>query len=119
MAATLEYDLEINQGATYSKTFAWKDSGGVAVNLTSYTARMQIRRSVSDTEVLLSLTTENGRLVLGGSAGTIQMLLPSSVTELIDWRRGKYDLELVAPDGVVVRFLEGSVLVSREVTRNE
>lgn len=117
MAAVAEYDLEFNQGASYTKTFTWKDGNGVAVNLTSYTARMQVRQSISATEVLLELTTENGRLTLGGSAGTIVLTLTPAVTEAITWRRGRYDLELVAPDGAVTRFLEGQIVVSREVTR--
>ena len=117
MAAVAEYDLEFNQGASYTKTFTWKDGDGVAVNLTSYTARMQVRQSVSATEVLLELTTENGRLTLGGSAGTITLALTPATTAGIVWRRGRYDLELVAPDGGVTRFLEGQIVVSREVTR--
>lgn len=117
MSAIATYDLEINQGATYSKTFTWKDGAGEPVNLTAYTARMQVRRGVSDETVLLELTTENGRLTLGGVAGTVSLNLTPTVTAAIDWRRGKYDLELVAPDGSVTRFLDGQVVVSREVTR--
>ncbi len=118
MAAIATYDLDdLNQGATYSKQFVWKDGSGTPVNLTSYTARMQVRQSVSAPDVLLELTTENGRISLGGALGTINLTLTAAVTAPIAWRRGRYDLELIAPDGAVTRFLEGQVVVSREVTR--
>lgn len=111
------YDFEIEQGASFRLQFVWKDSLGVAVNLTSYTARMQVRQSISSPDTLLELTTENGRIALGGSAGTVTLTLTPAVTEAFTWRKGKYDLELVAPDASVTRFMQGQITVSREVTR--
>ena len=115
--AAAEYSFEIEQGASFYKRVAWKDSAGVPVDLTSYTARMQVRQSVASPVVLFELTTENGRIVLGGSAGTIELRITAEDTAAIAWRRGKYDLELVAPDASVTRFLFGQVSVSFEVTR--
>ena len=112
-----EYDLEILQGETYSKQFIWKDSAGANGNLTGYTARMQVRQSKASDTVLLELTTANGRIALGGSAGTIDLSLNATTTAAITWKRGVYDLELVASNGVVKRLLEGEVTVSKEVTR--
>jgi hypothetical protein len=112
-----EYDLEILQGETYTKQFVWKDSAGTEVNLTGYTARMQVRQSKASDTVLLELTTANGRIALGGAAGTIDLTLSATVTAAITWKRGLYDLELVASNGVVRRLLEGEVTVSKEVTR--
>ena len=39
------YDITIEQGATFRLSLVWKDSSNVPVNLTGYTARMQVRRS--------------------------------------------------------------------------
>lgn len=111
------HDFEIEQGASFRLQFAWKDSAGTAVNLTGYTARMQVRASTSAPDVLLELTTVNGYITLGGIAGTVTLTLPATVTAGLDWRRGKYDLELVATDALVTRFMQGQVSVSREVTR--
>lgn len=112
-----EYDFEILQGETFSKQFVWKNSAGTAVNLSGYTARMQVRQSKPSDTVLLELTTQNGRITLGGAAGTIDLNLNATTTAAIDWRRGLYDLELVASNGVVKRLIEGQVTVSKEVTR--
>jgi hypothetical protein len=112
-----KYKITILQGETFDKTIVWK-SGDPSnlVNLTGYTARMQIRKKYGDAVVLLSLTTENGKIILGGTAGTIQLLLSATDTSAIDWVAGVYDLELVSSGGVVKRLLYGTVKVSLEVT---
>jgi hypothetical protein len=115
MAVT--YDLEIEQGATFSRLFRWKDSEGVLVDLTGYTARMQIRRKFSSATAEYSATTENGAIVLGGALGTIQLTISATDTAALTCVSGVYDLELVDSEGVVTRFVQGNVTVSREVTR--
>jgi len=112
-------DFNILQGETYDETTTWKvGSPAVVVDLSGYTARAQVRSRVSSTDVLLELTTENGGIVLGGTAGTIRRTLSATVTAGITWNGGVYDLELVAPGGVVVRrFMSGQVNISKEVTR--
>lgn len=112
-----EYDLSIEQGATYQIAFTYKDDAGVAQDLTDYTARMQVRASVSAPDVLLELTTENGRIAISGAEGRIDLVLTAAITTGITWSRGVYDLEIVSPAGEVRRLLRGRVTVSREVTR--
>lgn len=111
------YDFVIEQGATLNKTFVWKSSDGVVIPLTGYTARMQIRATVSSPDILLELSTSNGLIVITPNAGQIALICGPTVTSVITWRRGKYDLELTSPTGVVTRLLYGEVEVSKEVTR--
>jgi hypothetical protein len=113
-----KYDFTIEQGATFSIGFAWKSDDGIAVDLTGYTARMQVRQSVGSPDVLLDATTENGLLSISAAQGRVNLQLPAGVTAAITWRRGRYDLEVEAPDGTVTRLIEGSINVSREVTRD-
>jgi len=115
--AAAEYNFEIEQGATLVLPFVWQSSDGTPVDLSGYTARMQVRRTVSSPDVLLEATTANNRLQISALAGQVSLVLPASVTEAIDWTRGRYDLELESPDGVVTRLLFGEVTVSKEVTR--
>lgn len=114
---TTTYDLTIEQGATLYQQFRWLDGDNEPVDLTGYTARMQVRRKKSSDDVLLSATTENGYIELGGDEGTILLNVPAAITAALDFKTGVYDLELVASDGFVDRFLEGSVTLSKEVTR--
>lgn len=110
-------DLYIEQGATYNQPIVWKDSSGVAVNLTGYTARMQVRKTISATTPIITLTTENGRITLGGANGTITLNITATDTAALEQFAGVYDLELQSYSGFVTRLLEGQVTVSKEVTR--
>lgn len=116
MAAS-NYKLSIEQGATFEFLCTFKaGTPAVPVDLTGYTARMHVRKKVGAAEALLQLTTENGRIELGGTAGTIRLKLTAVETAALDWTVGVYDLELVAPAGTVRRLLKGTVVVSPEVT---
>jgi hypothetical protein len=112
------YNLEINQGATLALVATWKDSAGTAVNLTGYTARLNVRETYSSSSAILTLTTENSGITLGGSAGTITLSASATTTAALTAPfSGVYDLELVSGGGVVTRLLEGVATVSPEVTR--
>lgn len=112
------YNLEINQGATLALVATWKDSAGTAVNLTGYTARLNVRETYASASAILTLTTENGGITLGGSAGTITLSASATTTAALTAPfSGVYDLELVSGGGVVTRLLEGVATVSPEVTR--
>jgi hypothetical protein len=115
--AAANYDITIEQGATFQLNIVWKAPNGTPIDLTGYTARMQVREKVSSTATLLSLTTENGGIALGGAAGTIAVTAAATLTDDITTKRGVYDLELVSSGGVVTRLIEGCVTISPEVTR--
>ena len=112
------YDIIIEQGATFNFALIWRDPSGMPINLTGYTARMQVRQTVTQPDPApLSLTTENGGITLGGPAGPINVLATPVQTAGLSFRAGVYDLELVSPGGEVTRLVQGSVVVSPEVTR--
>lgn len=112
--AAAKLNLTIEQGTTFSKRLTWRDKSKRLVPLVGYTARMQIRASVSATEVILELSTANGRITLG-AAGTIDLNLTPAETSAL--KAGVYDLELTDVAGRVTRLIEGKVNVSPEVTR--
>lgn len=116
------YDFEIEQGATLTRVFTWTtgttgcNATTTPVNLTGYTARMQIRPNVNSSTVLFEANTTNGYIVLGGSAGTITLTIPAADTATFTFARAVYDLELTI-GATVTRLLQGTVVLSREVTR--
>jgi hypothetical protein len=112
-----EYDITIRQGSTFLQNLIWKDSEGVPVDLTGYTARMQIRQGVCNPDVIVELTTENDRITLGGVAGTIVLEIDADTTAAITAGCGLYDLELESSSGFVTAILYGAVTFEREVTR--
>lgn len=111
------HDITIEQGATFRLNLLWKDSTNAPINLTGYTARMQVRRKYNDPTALLNFTTENGAIVLGGSAGTIQVTGLATLTDDLPAKPAVYDLELVSAGGVVTRLVQGSVTITPEVTK--
>lgn len=117
MALAATYDFAIDQGADLSKVFTWNDTDGDPIDLTDWTARMQIRRSFGSTTALLELTTENGGIALGGSAGTITVVITDAQSALLTPATLKYDLEMISPSGVVERLLQGAITNRPEVTR--
>ena len=104
-------------GATLSLVITYKDSSGTAINLTGYTARMQLRDEIESSSTVLELTTENSRITLGGSAGTVTLSVSATDTANLTAGDGVYDLELISSGGVVTRLIEGSYSIVREVTR--
>jgi hypothetical protein len=79
---------------------------------------MQVRERIDDADVILELTTANGRITLGGVLGTITMVAQDEVTTTLpEIRKGVYDLELESAGGEVTRLLRGSVEIIRQVTR--
>lgn len=110
------YNITAEQGATLTRTVTWKNSVGDPINLTGYTARMQVRADYDSTTAVLTLTTENGGITLGGSAGTIVITATATATTALSASTYVYDLELVL-GSTVTRLIQGSFVVNAEVTR--
>ena len=61
----------IEQGATFKHTLTLKDSADSLINLTGFSAEMDLRRNQDDSSEVLTLTVANSRVTMGGAAGTI------------------------------------------------
>lgn len=103
-----------DQGSTFSKTLVWSIDG-VPVNLTGYTARMQVRSSYTSATAVVTLTNGSG-ITLGTTNGQITLTISAIATAAIAAGNYVYDLELTS-GGTVTRLLEGQFIVSPEVTR--
>jgi len=108
-----KFDIQIEKGETYNRVFTYKVSG-VAVDISSYTARVTLRESHGGTEIL-SLTTENNRITVN-SSGEITLILSAAETEAITQVTGVYDMELLPPANTVIKLLKGTVTFYKEVT---
>ena len=110
-----KYNFICPQGATFSKQLTWKIEDD-PVDLTTYTARMQVREKYNSPAKILDLTTENGGISLGGDEGTIQIDVSATDTAALVPKCYVYDLELVS-SSTVTRLLEGQFMVTPEVTK--
>jgi hypothetical protein len=111
------YHFTIEQGSTFTRVITYKDSGGTAIDLTGYTARMHLRRRIEDSDSLIELTSANGRIALGGIAGTITLTISATDSANLSPVEGVYDLELASSGGTVEKLLKGTFTIEREVTR--
>lgn len=108
------YNITAYQGATYSLNLTWT-IGGSAVNLTNYTAAMQVRTTPAATATIFSLTNGTG-ITLGGTAGTIAVTIGATAMGAAEAGQYVYDLELNS-GSTVTRLIQGTFQIQAEVTR--
>ena len=141
------YDIYAEQGSTFKLHLQYKYSGSTGIDLSNFTGAMQVRRSSRDDEVILFLThngiTGGGitgeftpglsgydgisgiggisfNTSIGGSGGTTGgILLRADAITMKNAPYGKhfYDLELINSVGEVMRLIEGTFEISKEITR--
>lgn len=104
-----------------SLNYATYTGGGVLeynqpVDLTGFTARMQIRQKLEDATVIKELTTENGGIVINNVSKTISLNIPATDTATFSFQTAVYSLELVN-GAVVTPFAGGTLTLVKEVTR--
>ena len=110
-------NLTVEQEATYRKRLTWRDKNRRAVSLIGYLARMQVRDSYDSETVLLDLNSfdTNGGLTLGGTSGTIDIIITPEQTATL--KSGLYDILLTSGSGDDIRLAQGKITVSPAVTR--
>lgn len=110
------YNFTIEQGATFQRDFVYQDAQNNPINLTGYSARMQVRQKKDSDQIFIDATTQNGKLVVTPLTGKVSLNLSASETSALKFESAVYDLELEA-NGVVTRLLEGTINLSKQVTR--
>ena len=114
------YNIEARQGDRLVRTFTYADDFGAAIDLTGYTARMQVRAQAAAKTTVLDLDSAAlGGLTITAATGTIVLEVSATDMAAITLTSGVYDLELVPPTGEadVFTLLEGKWTMDREVTR--
>lgn len=108
-------DLVIFRGLTVNKVITWKNSAGSAVDLTGYTAKLQVRESV-DSGIITEFSTANNRITINASLGKITLKMLASDTAALPLISGVYDLRLTDAAGAVSQLISGRIRVEDEVT---
>ncbi len=119
----------IEQGATLKLDLAYKDSNNTAIDLTGYSGKLQIKDNYADaastTYLTLSssLNADGTGINFSGSAGalpptsgTIGIVISAASSSALTFETAYYDLEITS-GSVVTRLLQGTVNLSKEVTR--
>ena len=93
-------------------------SGGLAtapIDITGYTAKMQMRSYPNDPTAVLTLTTDEG-ITIDGPTGTITLHATPIQTGAINQGPYDYDIEIYQGSSTT-RVVQGQVEVSAQVTR--
>jgi len=98
-------------------------SGGVVaynqpIDLTGYTARMQIKAKLADATIILELTSSPAAgLTVDNVAKTITITLTAAQTTLLTFKTAVYSLEMVSSGGAVTEIMSGKITLDKEITR--
>jgi hypothetical protein len=110
------YNTTIDQGSVWSVVLVYTDSNDTPVNLTGYTAAMQLRQNYNSDTAALTLTTTNGGITIVGATGTITITATATQTGNLDPGFYVYDLELTSGANIS-RLIQGQLTVAEQVTR--
>lgn len=100
-------------GATLSLSFTCKDENGDAVNLTGYTARAEVRPTISSSTITLNLSPT----IPTPANGIISVNIADEVTALIEPGAYVWGLVLVTPAGGVIPIESGPIVFRQIVPR--
>lgn len=116
--SALRANFVIEQNATFDPVVRLKIKGtDVPVDLTGFTALMQIRKTRGDDAVLVQLSTDSlpeddGTITIDGPNGLLELFIDDAVTATFPEGYGVYDILLTAPSGRRSRPIEGSITFS-------
>ena len=108
-----KHNFTLEQGSTFDREITVQENSQ-ALNLTGYSARMQMRSTHDSSSIALTFTAAianpatNGKINLGATA---------TATAAVEEGIYVYDLEIESSAGTVTRILEGTITVTPEVTR--
>lgn len=106
-----------------SANFTAYTTGGILewntpIDLTGYTAQMQIRETLDSSTVIHELTSAvGGGISIDTANYTVTINIPANTTRNFDFTTAVYSLELTDPSGVVTTLVTGNLTLVREITR--
>ena len=111
------YNIVIEQGVHYVQDILYKDHNDEPISLDGWSGKMQIRKSYNSPDVIFEFSTDNGKMKLNNPTGNIRLEAGFEDTRKLDFDTAVYDIDLTNIEGVPIRILQGTVTLSREVTR--
>jgi hypothetical protein len=109
------FNFSLIQGDTFNTSPAWKINNSY-VNVTGYSAKMQVRQAVTSTSVILEMSTANGRIVAGTTDGKFTITLSAVDSAALPPGNYIYDLDITSPGGIKTTLLTGGFAVVAQVT---
>lgn len=111
-------NLVINKKASFKEpltlytSYDAKTKTGVPVDLTGATIISKVKAKATDSTYLISFTCT----ITDATAGKFELSLTDSQTSSIAWDKGLYDVLVTDNTGFATRYLEGNVIVSKNIS---
>lgn len=107
------FPIEIVKGADFQFPIYWQDPFGVVINISGYTAKMQVRISPdSEGDPLVE-----GAISINGAMGLIFIVINNSTTETLPVGDFFYDVFVTSPSTVKTRLFSGTASIVERVTK--
>jgi hypothetical protein len=84
------------------------------VDLTGFTARMQIRDPATF-DLLWEMTSEDGGIVIDVDAKTISLYIAAANMQTFDWTFAMYDLEMISPAAIHETIFTGNFNLTEDI----
>lgn len=110
-------DFTVHQGDDEILSITYQDPAGDAIDLSGYSAQMQVRETVKSTSTVLDLSTSGGEISITGGTGLIEVTIDKTTSTALTPGTYKYDLQIASGAGIRSTILKGDFTVNAEVTR--
>ena len=105
-------NLFVDAGSNYSNIITVTATNGLALDLTNYTVKSQLRKSYTSTTAYNFTAT-----VQTAIQGKVRLQLTAAQSEAIPPGRWLYDVEITSPTGTKTRVIEGIVTITPQITQ--
>jgi hypothetical protein len=117
MAAGI-YNFTIEQGATFTRQFRYKDANGDPIDLSDHNARMEIKDKIGGTRITGGFFSTGTDGLSITNTNLITLTISSTDTASFNFNTAVYDIEIFTGT-TVIRLLQGKIKLSKEVTTTD
>ena len=109
-----ESNFNIVQGDSFPLSIVYKDSSGSAINLTDYSAKMEVRDKPGGKILCATASVGDGITITSASTGTIDILLSSTKTSNFTIPKAAYQFNITS-SATKTTLLYGWFIVEKSV----
>lgn len=111
-----ETNFKVVQGDTFVIQVTYEDPNGDPIDLTSFSARMDVRNEPGGKILCASITNDNG-ISIDGSNGILTITLSPSQTRRLTTPSAAYQLQIISTSDIYTTILKGYFSVYPAVVR--
>ena len=127
MAAS-KYDFSIEQGTSFKLSLIYKDFNNNPIDITNWCARLIWTTEENATQIFSTTNNDYNiyKFSISGPEGRLLLQIPASTTNMFNFNKAKYDLELESPYEMyngggkeIIRLIYGTIVISHRFSAND